>query len=113
VNCNPTRNIITSESNLEDLIINGVNDHSAAFPVELFPNPTNSVVTIVTPANADGVTYEVMDAAGRVVLTKSENSGANGRQITQLDLSGLADGAYTIVITAGDAKQFEKVILQK
>ena len=113
VSCNPTRNIVTSESNLEDLIVNGINDHNASFPVELFPNPTNSVITIVTPADGDGILYEVMDATGRVVMTKKENSGANGRQVTQLDLSGLADGAYTIVITAGEVKQHEKVILQK
>jgi hypothetical protein len=113
VSCNPTRNINTSESNLEDLIVNGINDHNAAFPVQLFPNPTTSMVTIVTPSSNDGITYEVMDATGRVVMVKKENSAANGQQVTYLDLSGLADGAYTIVITAGDAKQFEKVILQK
>lgn len=113
VSCSPTRNIITSESNLEDLIVNGINDHNGTFPVQLYPNPTNSVVTIVTPADADGITYEVMDAAGRVVLTQSANSGSNGRQVTQIDMSGLADGAYTIAITAGDVKQYEKVILQK
>jgi hypothetical protein len=113
VSCNPTRNIVTSESNLEDLIVNGINDHNAAFPVQLFPNPTNSVITIVTPSSSDGVTYEVMDATGRIVMTKKENNASNGRQVSQLDLSGLADGAYTIVISAGDAKQYEKVILQK
>lgn len=113
VSCNPTRNIITSESNLEDLIVNGIGTNGATFAVELFPNPTNSSVTIVTPSSTDGVTYEVMDAAGRVVMTKTENSGANGRQVTALDLSGLADGAYTIVITVGEAQSHEKVILQK
>lgn len=113
VSCNPTRNIITSESNLEDLIVNGIHDNGATFPVQLFPNPTNSVITIVTPASSEGITYEVMDATGRVVMTKKENSGANGRQVTQLDLSGLADGAYTIVITSDGVKQHEKVILQK
>lgn len=113
VSCSPTRNIITSESNLEDLMVNGINDHNASFPVQLFPNPTTSMVTIVTPSSTDGITYEVMDATGRIVMVKKENSAANGRQVTQLDLSGLADGAYTIVITAGDVKQHEKVILQK
>jgi hypothetical protein len=113
VSCSPTRNIVTSESNLEDLIVNGINDHSATFPVELYPNPTNAVVTIVTPGSSDGIIYEVMDATGRVVLAKKENSAGGSQQVTQLDLSGLANGAYTIVITAGDAKQREKVILQK
>ncbi len=111
--CNPTRTIITSESNLEDLIVNGIHDNNATFPVQLFPNPTSSTITVVTPASSDGVTYEVMDAAGRVVMTKMANSSANGQQVTVLDLSGLADGAYTIVITAGDVQQHEKVILQK
>ncbi len=113
VSCTPTRNINTSESNLEDLIVNGVNDHNASFPVQLYPNPTTSLITIVTPSSSEGITYEVMDATGRIVMAKKENSGSNGSQVTQLDLSGLADGAYTIVITAGDLKQHEKVILQK
>jgi hypothetical protein len=113
VNCSPTRNIVTSESNLEDLIVNGINDHTAAFPVQLFPNPTNATVTITTPSYADGIMYEVMDATGRIVMMKKESNAINGNQVTQIDLSGLADGAYTIVITAGDAKQHEKVILQK
>lgn len=111
--CNPTRNIITSESNLEDLIVNGIHDNNGTFVVQLYPNPTSSTITVVTPASSDGVTYEVMDAAGRVVMTKKENSGANGQQVTTLDLSALADGAYTIVITVGDLQQHEKVILQK
>ncbi|HTF06016.1 MAG TPA: T9SS type A sorting domain-containing protein, partial [Bacteroidia bacterium] len=116
ISCNPTRNINTSESNLEELTLTGINNGTpGVFAVDLYPNPTNGVVTVVYPPANDGATFEVRDALGRVVMMKTENSSGGGANssVTTLDLSEFANGAYTLTITIGDQQVHKKVIIQK
>lgn len=60
----------------------------------LSPNPANEELTIQLPQSETG-TIEVIDVTGRVVMTE-EIAG----QATQLNVSTLPDGLYTVVVHA-------------
>ncbi|QQR87903.1 MAG: hypothetical protein IPJ76_06680 [Flavobacteriales bacterium] len=74
-----------------------VAEHEAALGVlTAFPVPTNDVLTVCGKSNS-GTTalLEVQDATGRVVLRNT--TAVNGGFEVSLDVTGLADGFYTLV----------------
>lgn len=73
----------------------------------LFPNPFTTELTIVR-ASGDAATVEVFDAQGKLVLSKS----ITGTR-TDLETSGLADGAYSIRITGAQGTETFRVVKGK
>ncbi len=72
---------------------------NSEFKTDVFPNPTNGVVTI---ASEEVTRVEVMDASGRKVLTV-ENSN-------RIDLSNMPSGVYMLQITTLQGKALKRVI---
>ncbi|MFN6179021.1 MAG: T9SS type A sorting domain-containing protein [Flavobacteriales bacterium] len=58
----------------------------------VYPNPANGLVTVDVPTGVQGV-LELVDATGRVVLAGPQVLGGT---TAQMDLSGLANGSYTL-----------------
>jgi PKD repeat protein len=77
-----------------------------------FPNPTTGVVNIVANNMGEftGV-LKVYNVLGQLI-TESNVSAANGDLNHKLDLSGLAKGLYTIVLTNEDKTANLRVVLQ-
>jgi hypothetical protein len=69
--------------------------------VKVYPNPASKIVHIDAPIK---VNVSLHDATGRIVLKKNE--------VTELDLSQLADGPYMLFITDQDGRSLktEKVL---
>ena len=72
---------------------------NSEFKIDVFPNPTNGVVTI---ASEEATRVEVMDASGRKVLTVENNN--------RIDLSNLPSGVYMLQITTPQGKALKRVI---
>lgn len=72
-----------------------------------WPNPANDMITI--SADHDGLaSVEVLDVAGRIVLSAQQMAGA---QLT-LDLSGLESGVYLVRVTEGNSTDVVRVSKQ-
>jgi len=67
-----------------------VHYHSAG-AMQVYPNPTNGVVTITNIGSEEGFNYEVMDVNGRVVL-----AGFNRFISTEVNLKNCQSGFYLI-----------------
>lgn len=68
---------------------NGVGDLSDVFKLNVYPNPTNDVVSIVSPAVFLGKEYQLLDQAGRELV-----KGQFSSEKTTISLKHLASGIY-------------------
>lgn len=80
-----------------------VNEADAA-TMSVFPNPTEGAVTIRADVLGVGEPINILDAAGRIVL----NTRANAVGLAQLDVTGLANGIYTVRSASGITTRFTK-----
>jgi hypothetical protein len=74
------------------------------FDIYLYPNPANREVNIYGMDN--GGTIEIMDALGKVILSKKIESG---QAINKLELPHVANGVYAYRITVGNKPYFGKL----
>lgn len=79
--------------------------------VALFPNPANNVLNVeILAAQRDGVSIEVIDLTGKVVIQVNDVTPINANKY-QLNVEGLERGIYLVKITNGDAVTTEKVTI--
>jgi len=88
---------------------NGKMPVSGAVSLKLSPNPATNVVNVYTDGlqQSKPATISIISAAGNVLKTVQTNNST-----TQLNVSLLASGVYTIKIVSGDKvvyKQFVKL----
>lgn len=77
--------------------------------VDLYPNPAADVLNIrYSQLPAAGVTAEIMDISGKVLLNQKFTAGNNGVQ--SLDVSGLKAGVYQLRLRSGEAWKVMKFI---
>jgi len=70
--------------------------------VEVYPNPANTEVSVVFGADGSkGLTLEVVDLTGKVIVQQDLGSRAPGIQKETFDVSALAAGLYSVRITDG------------
>jgi hypothetical protein len=66
--------------------------------LKVYPNPTDNLLFIESNVDiADQVTFQLLDATGRVVLRKNEEQ-AIGSNKYSLNLSALAAGSYYLIL---------------
>lgn len=74
----------------------GVEEAGSGSAFEIVPNPAADVLSLTFGEGAQGAaTVDLIDAAGRRVLTKALSRGA---QRVQLDVSALAPGTYQVLL---------------
>jgi photosystem II stability/assembly factor-like uncharacterized protein len=78
---------------------------------EVYPNPSNGIVSFTMPAAKNGATIEVIDALGKVVYTENAFSTTVGDK-KQLHLDFLSKGLYTINVKTATESTFSKIVLQ-
>lgn len=83
---------------------NGVGDLSDAFNLNVYPNPTNDVVTIVSPAVFLGKKYQLIDQSGRELV-----KGQVTNEIMTLSLKHLTSGIYFLKLNDLNPIRFTKV----
>lgn len=83
----------------------GVAENTLNF--NLYPNPTNGMVTVEFSQVFDSALLNVTDAAGKLVLTAVliDNS-------TQINLDEFENGVYIMTITANDAQMVKRIVKQ-
>jgi subtilisin-like proprotein convertase family protein len=83
---------------------NGVGDLSDAFNLNVYPNPTNDVVTIVSPTVLLGKKYQLLDQSGRELV-----KGQVTNEIMTLSLKHLTSGIYFLKLNDLNPIRFTKV----
>ncbi|MEI7662429.1 MAG: T9SS type A sorting domain-containing protein [Bacteroidota bacterium] len=91
---------------LDPSLISSVQNHSkSGFPV--FPNPAKDRITIDLPVEETGQLLEVVDAFGKVTMTRTLTV-----QKTQLDISSLPSGVYFVRLSGEKSVQVGKFLKQ-
>jgi len=79
---------------------------------KVYPNPASDVLNIaLTLPQSGGVTLELYDLTGRVVMSKDIQVISAGELSEQLEVSGLANGVYTLRATQMNETASEKVVV--
>ena len=91
---------------LDPSLISSVQDHSK-FGISVFPNPAMDRITIDLPVEETGQLLEVVDAFGKVTMTRTLTIPK-----TQLDISSLSTGVYFVRLSGEKRIQVGKFIKQ-
>jgi hypothetical protein len=108
-------NTCSSLSQPFDVILTNVEEEGVAGytnDLQVYPNPTNGQVTLeVMSATAGAVRVDVINSLGETVM--SFNDVANGGAFnTTMNVSDLATGVYTVVMTSGNDHWSVRMIRQ-
>ncbi|MCY7410181.1 MAG: FG-GAP-like repeat-containing protein [Chitinophagales bacterium] len=93
-------------------LVLGIENNVLTNNFELFPNPSLGLVNIQSDLNVNGkVTVQVVDVAGRKLITQSKEGMKQGEEIN-IDLSSFAKGIYFINVLSGENSIEHKVIIE-
>jgi hypothetical protein len=73
---------------------------------QLYPNPTNGIVTISLAKSATKVNYQIIDYSGKIV----HEHELSDSQLFNVNVENLASGLYFIKIAMDEAVGFAKII---
>ena len=80
--------------------------------INIYPNPTGDQTSVsLNVHNPSNVSATLIDALGRVVLTKDFGK-QQGTVRMNLDVKGFAPGAYTVLIRTQDGIATSKLIIK-
>ena len=93
-------------SECEDVLITGIAEHLAS-QVQVYPNPSTAVFEVELN-QAQNVSWQVFDITGKAILEEKKTV-----ERFMLNLSGYADGIYSLRITTSSGIQNRKLLLQR
>lgn len=102
-------NINLAASSIPD----GLNDYKGLnATVKVYPNPSNGVANVlVNTKSTQAATISVMNALGQLVYEKQIQLNG-GNTATQIDLSALSGGIYTVLVNGTNLRAVSKITLQ-
>lgn len=90
----------------------GIGDNKDNVGLQVYPNPTQGLMTVTVDANMDQAQIRVIDMVGKVVYEQA-NININGSYKANVDLSTLPQGVYFVTVSGGDKNISKKVFLTK
>lgn len=86
----------------------GINESLESEMILVFPNPANDLITIRVPNSLTVSQILILDIAGKIV--KSENLNAT---LSNLNISDLANGSYSIIVNSESKMITKKLFIQR
>ena len=83
-------------------------DEAVANNFSVYPNPSTGVFTIEFDGNGSNIELSILDLNGRTVYTQ-----AIATNKTDVNLSTIANGVYTVVLVSNDTVSATKMIVAK
>jgi hypothetical protein len=68
---------------------------TALLQLDIYPSPAQNKITVGLPDGAKHISIRVMDYCGRTVISMNDVEGDRA----EIDISGLSDGSYTVIVT--------------
>ena len=90
--------------------IDDIDQDSERFNVAIYPNPASGSTTVQIDGANGSLTVAVMDMSGRTI--KTEQVYCNSGCTHQVNLSGLAQGAYFVRVTGDQVNTVRKLIVK-
>lgn len=105
-----TTQLVVEDTSASCLV--GIEENSSSLGVTIYPNPTTGLLNIdINNSNSNTLLIRIFNSVGNEIYSASENkSGKNYNK--QIDLEGLANGIYTIQLSAGTDVVTQKLIIQ-
>jgi hypothetical protein len=103
----------TAQIQIHVITITGIDEQEqAAQQFTLFPNPavSSTYLKLASKETLLDLRYVLVDAGGRIVLEKSMNS-ASPDQLIEIPLTGLAPGAYEVVVHAKNFRSVSRLLV--
>ena len=85
----------------------GTNNFTQTSSISIQPNPTSGVVSIIFPSIAKDAEVEIYNMQGKLMKKEKVNDAIN----TQIDMSNVAKGAYTVRIVTNNQIVNKKLIV--
>lgn len=108
---NFTPNQVKYRDTKHDFTTNLKTEHSE-LALSVFPNPSNSELTIITPKNNQSIGAELIDLQGKSVLKFNLDGNSNFINTHQIDVSKIAHGLYILNLSSANQKQSLKISVQ-
>jgi hypothetical protein len=83
---------------------------ASKFSMKAFPNPTNDILSVYVSHADLGGKIELVDIAGRLVRTVNFIDGDSSHD---LDVNGLTPGVYTLIVTSGQDRLLDKIVVMQ
>ncbi|MGZ4048731.1 MAG: T9SS type A sorting domain-containing protein [Bacteroidia bacterium] len=93
-------------------VTTGIESNTNNNIVNVFPNPTDGIITLNFEEKSEHISIEIMNELGQSVYNKKINDCMNG-YIQNIDLSALSKGSYFLKIMADNTIQVKKILLVK
>lgn len=92
----------------------GISDPEGETALAVYPNPVTRgmVYVTLTTSVSERLTVTVADISGRTVLRQAWSVDAGSTQTLNLNLEGLAKGAYTLSVTGASTQARQRIIIQ-
>jgi PKD repeat protein len=89
--------------------VNGINDINDIATIELYPNPTDDVLTLAIYLKVNvSYSYSIKDAIGRVMIPAAEIEKSISKQL--IDVSTYGSGVYFVEITINEQRRVLKFV---
>ncbi len=80
--------------------------------VNIYPNPTDNETSVaIQLVEAQNIKIDVYDVMGNVVYTETKPNVEQGRSVHAIETSALANGMYTLRVTAGNDAVDKRLIV--
>ncbi|HEY9115468.1 MAG TPA: T9SS type A sorting domain-containing protein [Bacteroidales bacterium] len=90
----------------------GIGDNKDNVGLQVYPNPTQGLMTVTIDASMDQAQIRIIDMVGKIVYEQA-NININGSYKASVDLSTLPQGIYFVTVSGGDKSISKKVFLTK
>ncbi len=91
----------------------GIENTQSSFrsaPFSVYPNPVSDLVTLDIDSSNPSISIIVIDAVGRILLREDHPNLVDGK--TQISLSSLPDGIYTVQVKTAEETYNRRIIKQ-
>jgi hypothetical protein len=112
--CNLSTREYTVSSAISNIVTNNVvsiDNPEARLISNVYPNPSNQWLNIVTGAESGILEITLHDIAGRTIIKENYGKVSGNYQAT-LNVTGVEDGIYFLKVTLGKAHQTQKVVVK-
>jgi hypothetical protein len=104
-----------TDSSSQTITVNActaVNDLQDGAQFTVFPNPSAGTINLVAGEEMHSARLEIRDVQGKLVYSRELGTLMKNKNI-QLDLSALANGAYSIKISSESSVRTQKLLISK